>query len=634
MGDLYPPLADVTAFDSVVAGILAFAIASQWLSRRLPRGLGTSLFVFATTVGLSLAAFHYDWPRVSDAYRAGLVGGLLSLLWAFFGWLSVRESGIARDTAPGLIEPARIDADHTPITRRGHHSHDTFFAWSLITGVVTVTIVGYVLVRATWPRVANATTSFEPLRSEGLLVIACLLSALLFWSGPSRRSQQPTLLLALSGVLIWWTSLMIPSASLLDWIPEAGRLPFQPGWWTWTVQLQIGLTAVLVIAALLQEQIHRRRRACAWPDRMDDLILPYSRWPGYIQTESLIAGLILLSGVYQIVRAGRSGWELSAANCLTSLAAGITCLFMTYRRWSANTAGLGMALLTLGFVGLACMGVGWFDPFPPTMEYARRMPILFNAILIALWCMIALWSWLSRFWDQQLLNAAPAGDRQDAPRRVDAALGETTSAWTTAGRMIPFAQRTGFLLTAIAVLIAWQVTLWPYLVPAEEDNSLYRTIGGGGAMLLLALQSLREGRRRDSTTVATFAVALFLAATVYVFLRLPASHVRGWLIQYDAVVLATLALPVLLLAEALPNGRWRAFATPLWFLALLVLPLRALLELLPPVRLPEAWVSPATLAILGALYSFAGSREHRRAFLVLGGVLLLASLAGLYRLYV
>ncbi|MFQ5501917.1 MAG: hypothetical protein ACE5EQ_06400 [Phycisphaerae bacterium] len=627
------PLASVSAVDVVVVGILAVAITCQWMHRRLPRGLGTSLFVFATTVGLGIAVFHRNWPPVADVYRVCMLGSLLSLMWAFFGWLASRERHPGTELDPSSSVPGRSKADITNPSRHGLDSHSTFLAWSFITGVATVTVIGYILVRATWPRLADPNVSYEPLTSLGLPIIAGLLSALLFWSGPSHRPQQPTLLLALAGVLVWWTSLMVPSAMLSDQIPEAQRLPFQPGWWTWTVQLQVGLAFVLVVAAVLQELFHRRRRSRAWPDRLDDLIVPYSHWPGYIQTEAVIAALVLLSGVFQVVRAGRAGWELSAVNCITSLSAGIACLFMTYRRWSANTAGLGMALLTLTFVALACAGVGLVDPITSSMEYARRMPILFNAILLALWLMIALWSWLYRFWDQQLLRDGSHSDVIPSSGGSPDSEGGMAVAWTTAGRMIPFVERTRFLLTAIAVLIAWQMTLWPYLVRLSEDINIYKTLIGGGAMFLLAIQSTREGRRYNSTTIATFAVALFLAAIIFIFIRLPTSPQRGWLVQYDAVVLSALALPILLLAESAPKSRWGAFAIPLWFLALLVFPMRALLELLPPVRQPEAWVSPATLAILGALYSFAGSREHRRAFLVLGGVLLLASLIGLYRLY-
>jgi hypothetical protein len=100
-----------------------------------------------------------------------------------------------------------------------------------------------------------------------------------------------------------------------------------------------------------------------------------------------------------------------------------------------------------------------------------------------------------------------------------------------------------------------------------------------------------------------------------------------------AVVLAALAVPALITAESLGRHRWRSFAAPLWWLALLVLPAAAISELLSREAPPAEWVQPTALALLGAVYCLAGRREHRRAFLVLGGVLVIASLTSLYRSY-
>jgi hypothetical protein len=285
---------------------------------------------------------------------------------------------------------------------------------------------------------------------------------------------------------------------------------------------------------------------------------------------------------------------------------------MTYRRWSGNTAGLGSALVTLAIVAMASAIAAPFYSASPWAEYVSRVPVLLNALLFPLWVAIGLWNWLSRLWDQQLLNGVP---------------------WTTAGRMIPIVRRTAFLLAAIAVLIAFQMALWPTRpIAVVPDNTTWRWICGIGAIALLLLQSIREARRRDSSAMATIAMAFFIAAAVFVFVRLHPSHQRGWLIQYDCVVLSAVALPILLAAELLQKSSWRAFSTPLWFLALLILPLRAMLELLSPVRLPAEWVRPTTLAILAVVYGLAGRREHRRAFLVLGAVVLLAAVLELFRL--
>ena len=128
-------------------------------------------------------------------------------------------------------------------------------------------------------------------------------------------------------------------------------------------------------------------------------------------------------------------------------------------------------------------------------------------------------------------------------------------------------------------------------------------------------------------------MALVIAGIVFLFIRMPAPVLRGWIIQYSAVVLGGLALPLLLTAESLGAERWRYLAPPLWLLALLVLPAAALAQLLSPERQPAEWVKPATIATLGLVYGLAGRREHRRAFLVLGAVLFIASFTTLYKVY-
>jgi hypothetical protein len=475
-----------------------------------------------------------------------------------------------------------------------------------------VAVTAYVLIFATCSRLLNPDRFVEALPAGGLWNVILLLTATLAWAASASRRQQPTISLILTALLVWWTSLMIPSA-VGTYSTPAVLMPLQPVWWTWTFQLQFGLAALLLIAALLQEAHYRTRRGRAWPDRLDELRKPYSPWPTYIQTESVVAAAVLVLGVFQIVRRGPPSWELAIASSAAALVAGITCLFMTYRRWSANTAGLGMALLTLAAVALACALPPLFGLLPAALTYASRLPILYNAILYAMALMIALWSWLGRFWEQQLLDGA---------------------AWTTAGRMIPYTQRTAYLLTALAALIAFHMALWPRLVSSiVEDDTPGRLAAGIPAILLLAWITARNARRTDSNAAAALGVAFLIAGLLFVFVRMPAPALRGWITQHVAVVFSALALPILTAAEILPKTRWRCFSMPLWWMALLLLPAGALTELLPHQRLPADWVRPVTFAILGVLYLFAGSREHRRAMLILGVVLWLAALTTSYRSY-
>jgi len=593
-----PSMTDSMAMAVVAAGLLCYL----W-RRRIGEKAGASLFAGLTTAGAAILIVGQDVADLALIPRASQTAAALSALWGLLAWL--RSGGTNRDSA--RPPPAECQA---------------FFIWSLFCGTVTVALVVQALVRATGLRLLELDAAFQRLSSEGLMDLLAVILAVLFWRATVSRPRQPVILLLLAVLAVWWTSLMIPTATasaVSVGPPDLGGATFWhdiwPAWWSWTFHLQIGLAVVLVAASLMQERRYRRRRNRAWPDRLDDLLEPYPRWPAYVQAESVVAAAVLILGVYQIVSPQRNVWLLDFANFAVSLSAGLTCLFMTYRRWSGNTAGLGVALLTLSLVALACLVSSFFVPQDVRADYARRIPVLDNAVLFALAVAIVYWSWLTRFWQQQLHGGRP---------------------WTTAGRMIPFADRAAFLLAGLAALVAFRMALWPRQIQVNvEDNSIGRMAAGLLAIFLLSLISTWKARRTDSWTQATLAIAFLIAAVVFVFVRVPPAQRQtwGWLIQYEAVVLSALCLPLIVAAEALHRTKWRSFSTPLWLLALLIVPMRTLILLLPSNRLPAEWVRPMALAILGALYSFAGSRENRRAILVLGAVLLVAAVTTFYRAY-
>jgi hypothetical protein len=577
----------LASHDFIAIALVVMGLVCQFARQKLPKYAGSTLFCALTTIGLGVAV-HFNFPAQTTLPKSLAFVSAMCLLWALLAYFVTAQTN-----------------------QEGHDVEvSTFFAWSLVCGIAGATICFYLLVFCTWPRILDPEAIGDALPVGGLPCIAALFTAAVCWMAATRDQRQPVILLAIAGLFAWWGSLIIPSG--VGAYPRGTPLlAWQPAWWAWTLQLQAGLSLIMLIATIMQDLRYRRRRASAWPNRLDDLIAPYSRWPAYIQTEAILAGIVLVAGVHQIVRSGPPSWPLQAVSALAALSAGITCLYVTYRRWSANTAGLGLALLTLAAANCACAFVeGWM--VPGRVEYAVRIPILFNAVLVALWIMIALWRWLAGFWRQQLLDGKP---------------------WTTAGRMIPCNQRTAFLLSALAVLIAYRMALWPQSSPTgHEDTSAARMIAGVVTILLLGLQQTRSGRRDRSIAAATFAVALGGAAMLFAFLRMPASPLRGWILQYDPVVYSAIALPILVIAEVVPKSRWVAFATPLWVVALLILPSAALADLLLS-PLPADWVRPLTLALLGALYSFAARREHRRAFLILGAMLLLASLLSFYASY-
>jgi len=614
------PLSTADVAMAVLALIGVICLVSL---RRSARALGPFLFAMAMTSAAIILALKYGPSSLGLLHAVSRTIAITSALWALIGCAM---------SGPRSADPRR------PLPAPS----SMFFVGSLICGIGVTALLLLALLFATWSRVLGPENSIDllspsrapdllasiikpdhlvdGLSSAGAVDLLALLVAALFWKIAAPRSHQPAVLLVLLALLVWWSSLMIPSGV---GTPELTNRPtgttrglilaIQPAWWTWTFQMQFGFAVVLISAAVIQEWRYRSRRGRAWPDRLDDLLEPYSRWPAYIQVEAIIAAAILIVGVYQIVQPYPTAWQPGLANSLVSLAAGFTCLFLVYRRWSGNTAGLGIALVTLAAVALACLLATAIAPLESSADYARRIPILDNAVLVALAAAIVFWSWLTHFWDQQLLNGRP---------------------WTTAGRMIPPARRAAFLLSALAALVAFHMALWPRQVLATDASAARLTAGLGG-LLLLAWITGRKAKREDSTADATFSVAFIIAAMVFLFVRIaPASRREwGWLIQYEAVVLGFACLPMLVVAELLDKTRWRSYSSPLWLLALLIVPMRVLILLLPSNRLPAEWVRPMVLAMLGAMYSFAGAREHRRAILVLGGVLLLAALTTFYRSY-
>lgn len=598
-------LGEIAASEAVAIALIVAGLVCYRFRSRLPSGLGVSLFVCAASVGIGVAAFARYEAMKADIAGIARIASALSLLWAVFGCMAGR-----------LADRASADQDHQNRTEAGdasavEASAPLFHAWALVTGIAATVLLTCIMALAAVSRL-DPNEAARLLAWDGAWNFVALLIAAALWRFSGHHPQQPAILLILVAMLAVWTGLMLPSGSGSSAVVFGQGLEL-PRWWTWTMHVEVALALILVLAAWTQEWRYRARRRGAWPENLDDLLRPYSRWPAYIQAEAVMAAAVLILGVYHIVRPVPTDWQVGAINLVVTASAGLTCLFVSYRRWSGNTAGLGISLLTLAFSVLACMAARLFSDAMATGEYAVRVPLLDNAVLYGLALMIALWSWLAKVWEQQLLNGI---------------------AWTTTGRMIPHALRASFLLSAIAALVAFHMALWPEFVTSNApDDSLSRLIAGVPAMVLLAFGAAKRARRFDSSADATLCMAFVLALLCFVTLRLPASAARGWLVQYEAIVLAVLCIPLLLLAERFQKTVWRSFTMPLWLLALFILPTRALVDLLPSNRLPADWVRPGALAVLGALYLLAGRREHRRAILVLGVVLVIAAATTFVRVY-
>lgn len=578
--------------DAVSYFLIAFGIACQALHRRLPGGLGTSILVGAVSLAAGLTVVSRE-ATAWTLYSACHITSTLCVLWAVMGWFSsLFKSEQAKEEKP--------------------HSSRVFFAWSLVTGVSGAVLVLNTLVGLTLSRVLNPSWlhAGQPTGKEWWDIIA-LLIAVLVWTLSGRRPQQPVMVLILSAMLVWWSGLMIPEAATRSGESSMFFERFRPAWWSWTLQLQVGLSCVVVTAALFQDLLYRNRQNRAWPDRLGELSAPYSRWPLFIQVEAMLAAAVLILSVYVIVRREPLGAEAASVGVAATTATGVVSMFMTYRRWSANTAALGISLLTAAAALFACLIGGFIGG--ASDAYADRIPATFNAVLFALAIMFGFWRWMAAFWRQQLLGK---------------------EAWTTAGRLIPYARRAAFVIAALAMLTAFQMALWPEMVPTSgDDRSWGRLVSGVCAIGLIVLMASRAAIRDGSSSMATLSVAVAISGIAFIFVRIPPSALRGWFLQYHAVVFGGMVIPVLLAAESAVQSKARCFEKPLWILSMLLLPSAAIIALLSPVALPAGWVRPATLAMVGAAYCLAGRREHRRAILILGVVLLIAAASSLQNAY-
>lgn len=519
------------------------------------------------------------------------------------GWLpqtAVGAAGLAVLVAL-LLCAMRLRASATERHRIGFVAYLCLFFGVAASSLTLAHVAAQTAARILQPYATGDATLAMPIASALIaLLFACVLGG---WA--TRTTLAPGWALGIAALLALHlcTSYGAPSTTLRNpaifVASESIPLP-------WTLVFQLALALLLVAAAIGQDVLYRKRRTAAWPDRLDVLLESYLNWPGYTSAESILAAGVLVLGVYHVVLADTQAIMPATLNGAASAAASMVCLFMAYRRWDGNTAMLGMTLFSLAFVLFAIALAGTFAIDVPATEYARRMPSILNVLLYALWLVTALWLWLGKFWEQQLLRG---------------------HGWTTTGKMIPYANSLALYLLLVGVICAFQMTIWtlnPGIPPAHY--SIAQLIIGGGGIFVLMIPALRIGIAKQNVAFASVGCALAAALFAYLAIRWPQPGVRGFLKQYAPVVTSITCVLLLLLAESLDRHKaGKVFAAPIWFLSLLFLPILALSSLVSTNRLAESWIQAGTLLPLALTYAIAGLREHRRSFVVLAAVLLAAA---------
>ncbi len=568
--------------------IAAVSVIALFVRRVLPKGFGGAVFVFGVSSAVAIIFIALRAAGAMDLRLLAHLAAALCVVWSAVGIFTLRPTHKEEETR-GFAASA--------------------LAGALVFGVLAAVIVVYGLTFVVLYRLFAPQAPIVFDARAGTLDLALLLLAVGLWAQRTRESHQPAILLLLVALLATSAAMLVrPAAGSLGADATGRSTPV--GWWQWLALLSGSYGLIVLAAYVLCERYHRRRQIAAWPDRLANLVMSPPRWEGFFEAVAVIATGVLLLGTYAIVRGGPPGIGLGIVLMAAAAAAGAGCLALCQRVWNANLFGLGAALMTLTAATLCTLLV----PDRPGASAAVRLPIVHNAALFGLVFMTFLWFWLSRFWRQQLLDGQP---------------------WTAAGRAIPYARRSGFLVAALTALISYQIALWPMLPSVvAPDAATHRWVLGLSAIGLLSLVLAWDARHSRSTAVAALCIASVGAAIAFAFARWPDPVLRGRLIQYFPIVAAATALPLLAIAEMLPSTeRWRCFAPPLWIVALLLLPAWSLLTLVAAPRQPAAWLTPMSLAAVGGVYALAGSREGRRAFLALSVVLLLAAAFNLSRLY-
>jgi hypothetical protein len=183
--------------------------------------------------------------------------------------------------------------------------------------------------------------------------------------------------------------------------------------------------------------------------------------------------LVLLIGLQTAVPPDREWVSPRWAAMMTAgaaLLAATACFHHVAWRWSANLADLAMGLVTLAAGSAA---VAWIPSDAGGLD--AQFPLVFNAWMIALGLMSALWGWLGRVWLQQL----------DGGR-----------AWTAAGRLSALTPGFAYFTSCLGVALGGLMTVWPRMRPIGiPDDSLGRMAAGAAGHLLLILVLLWNGRR-------------------------------------------------------------------------------------------------------------------------------------------
>lgn len=537
---------------------------------RFPAAVLYSLVVGGISVGLFAACWNLHWPtRPGFELLTHCMAGL-ALGWAIVAMITRRRHPVASPESPPHDFEAVVDVA-------------TLVASLFVVIIMTYTATTEALVRS--PFLIDYERGWHVhIWPTGLLNVGMVLTAtLLAWkrTGSGSLATASFWLFILAG---FWLSLQFPATRYVTTVSGA----VYPAAGPWPLVLLVWSAGTVAVWSAVESLTFRRRRARAWPYHLERLLETPRGWPGLDESAAIMGLAVLLLSIIHIV---------SAWSALSVLVAGIAILALAGRRWNANLGDLGLGLFSVGIVSLPLQ---W--PLGEDLTSNQRFAEIFNRALLGLAFATFFWHWLARFWDQQLDHGR---------------------AWTTAGRLLACAQRTGYLCGATGLLVGAHLAIWP-LMPqvTEPDNHLWRWVLGLFALLMLTGALVHSARVARKTTLAWLSVWAVAVAVTFVLARLAPTPVGGfWRLCWPVVVamVGLVGLPLSWLANR--HRGWRPFVPPLFLTSILLAPLAAIIGVtLSDQFRTLPWVPPAVFAVLAAVYLLASLNPGPRRFLILSVV--------------
>ncbi len=514
------------------------------------------------------------------------VGGLL------LGWCLDRVPGMVHAAAALSLSWGVLMAVRRPAAGDGRDDGSPGLRLGLLLcGLVAGVVLLYGAVTALLMRTLffefKAAWRYEVI-PHGLLDLAALGAAVLLAWRSQRDDRLVTVLMWLLAFAGLWLAMLSPPMTH-DRSGAVGTAP--AGAMPWPSVLMLILAGTLTGFTCLEGLRIQRRRVRAWPNHLINLTSPPRSWRGFRYSAGIIGVLVLVLACV-LIGFPRTTWG--------AVPAGLSLLILASRRWNENLADAGLALITIGVVA-------FFIQLAPPSGRAPTYAEHFCRAMVGLTVMAFIWHWLAGVWVQQLDNR---------------------KAWTTTGRMIRTAQRVGYLVAATAVLIGFQLALWPrseYVT--ETDDSLARWIWGLGGYTLLVLMLTFASVRTGKATLGYLVLFTLLAMATFVGVRAPAGpELQWWRYHWPAVLPVIGLVSVVLSALSRKTRHGAAFTEPLLIGGVLLIPMSALAGVAfgDPSGLNIApGAIAATFYLLSAVYLLAAFVPGPRTFLMLSAILAL-----------